>query len=498
MSSSISESADSDLLERFVSYSDEKALEEIIVRHGPMVKSVCRRRLNAVDAEDAFQATFVTLVKKGKWVRSGQSTAGWLYRVALRISIDMQRANSRRRTAPLHESLPDHRARRDALAKSIEEELDRLPANYRSAIVLFHIEGHSIGDAAEILGVTKDQVANWLRRGRGKLKQRLRQYQDTLTFSGLAVGSITVSDELTAQTTETLIQIAAGSTVQTNATLLAERTISNMFWNQLIKTSLLAVIAVGSVVALKPMIGSVNAQDDFYYDEEFLSADSSLGPWTATQGDVAIDESGLRLKVAPWPDTTNPGGMGTQGTLAFARSEELEDLEMISLRTRFKMETTPSPTGRENWVGYYSSAGSPFDRPRTIIAGGLDAVGRTLEIIELDPWRRLASTRLPNGLDLFGGDEIFMQADIGDEFNLYIWKPGEGMPSEPNLSANLCCDYIQDEVGIHLDFNQAEGSILISNITMSANSIPEPAGVSMASTAAILLFILKRRRIGFW
>src|SRR5262245_1090291 len=56
---------DGQLLEGFVSRRESAALEALVRRHGPMVWNVCRRILqNHHDAEDAFQATFLVLVRK--------------------------------------------------------------------------------------------------------------------------------------------------------------------------------------------------------------------------------------------------------------------------------------------------------------------------------------------------------------------------------------------------------------------------------------------------
>ena len=67
---------DADLLERFVSDGDEAAFEVLVWRHGPMVQSVCRRVLRQEqDAEDAIQATFLTLVRKARTIGKRQSVA---------------------------------------------------------------------------------------------------------------------------------------------------------------------------------------------------------------------------------------------------------------------------------------------------------------------------------------------------------------------------------------------------------------------------------------
>jgi hypothetical protein len=71
---------DGDLLKRHVQERDPAAFEALVRRHGPMVMGVCRRVLhNFHDAEDAFQATFLVLVRKASTIRSPGMVANWLY-----------------------------------------------------------------------------------------------------------------------------------------------------------------------------------------------------------------------------------------------------------------------------------------------------------------------------------------------------------------------------------------------------------------------------------
>jgi DNA-directed RNA polymerase specialized sigma24 family protein len=95
-------SSDGDLLERFIHQHDESAFEALVQRHGPMVLGVCRRILHdAHAAEDAFQATFLVLVRKAATISQRDSLGSWLYRVAYhlalraRSSADRCRARSR-------------------------------------------------------------------------------------------------------------------------------------------------------------------------------------------------------------------------------------------------------------------------------------------------------------------------------------------------------------------------------------------------------------------
>ena len=88
---------DGELLGRFVARRDGTAFAELLRRHGPMVLSTCRRLLrHEQDAEDAFQATFLTLVRKAGSIGKGEALGGWLYKVAYRIALAARAASARR------------------------------------------------------------------------------------------------------------------------------------------------------------------------------------------------------------------------------------------------------------------------------------------------------------------------------------------------------------------------------------------------------------------
>jgi DNA-directed RNA polymerase specialized sigma24 family protein len=74
-------SSDGQILERFVERHDEAAFEAILLRHGPMVRTVCRQLLDHHDVDDAFQAIFLVLVRKASSLRVEESLGPWLYRV---------------------------------------------------------------------------------------------------------------------------------------------------------------------------------------------------------------------------------------------------------------------------------------------------------------------------------------------------------------------------------------------------------------------------------
>ncbi len=74
---------------------DRVAFTELVARHGPLVWSVCHGLLGEVDAEDAFQATFLALFRAT--VRDESALASWLHGAALRVSLGLRREAGRRR-----------------------------------------------------------------------------------------------------------------------------------------------------------------------------------------------------------------------------------------------------------------------------------------------------------------------------------------------------------------------------------------------------------------
>ena len=87
-----------ELLERYLERRDEVAFEGLVARHGPMVMGVCRRMLaDQTDADDAFQATFLVLVRRAHQLGPGDAIGPWLYGVAARVAM-RARSEAARRT----------------------------------------------------------------------------------------------------------------------------------------------------------------------------------------------------------------------------------------------------------------------------------------------------------------------------------------------------------------------------------------------------------------
>src|SRR6516225_4613435 len=138
---------DGQLLENYLSRRDEAAVAALVRRHGPMVWGVCRRiARNHHDAEDAFQATFLVLVKKAASVRPRAMVGNWLYGVARQTALKARATAAKRRArARQVADMPEPAASEQDLGSdwlaALDQELSRLPAMYRVAIVLCDLEG---------------------------------------------------------------------------------------------------------------------------------------------------------------------------------------------------------------------------------------------------------------------------------------------------------------------------------------------------------------------
>src|SRR5262249_44169702 len=148
---------DDELLGRFVGRRDEAAFAELVRRHGPMVLGVCRRVLaEAAAAEDAFQATFLVLVRPAASVRGG-TLGHWPYgvacRPAARAQVEALKRKAREGVTPAREP-PDPLAEITAreLLAALDEELARLPRRYRAPVVLCYLQERTRDEAARELG----------------------------------------------------------------------------------------------------------------------------------------------------------------------------------------------------------------------------------------------------------------------------------------------------------------------------------------------------------
>jgi RNA polymerase sigma factor (sigma-70 family) len=185
---------DGQLLEGFLSRREPAGLQTLVERHASMVWSVCRRVLhNDHDAEDAFQATFLVLVRKAAAVRPREMVGNWLYGVAHQTALKARstlarRQQRERQVIDMPEPALPGRDLWDDLQPILDRELSRLPDKYRVAIVLCDLEGRTRKEAARQLGVPEGTLAARLARGRVMLAKRLAPHR--LAISGGALAAV--------------------------------------------------------------------------------------------------------------------------------------------------------------------------------------------------------------------------------------------------------------------------------------------------------------------
>jgi RNA polymerase sigma factor (sigma-70 family) len=250
------------LLEDFLARRDEAAFEALVRRHGPMVLGVCRRLLkNEADAEDAFQATFLVLVRKAPSVTPRDLVGNWLYGVAYRTALKARAAAARRRAKEREVAAMPRPGSPDELWLRLQALLDRevlgLPDKYRAPLVLCDLEGHSRKQAARQLGWAEGTVASRLARGRVLLAKQFARHGLKLSGGALAaalaqdVGSACVPNSLVVSTVRAATAVAA-ALVPARVAALVEGVVQAMSLPKLkIVTAVLLVAAFVAGGALK-------------------------------------------------------------------------------------------------------------------------------------------------------------------------------------------------------------------------------------------------------
>lgn len=185
--------SDAELLRRFMERHDRQAAETLIQRHGQLVMNVCRRILGrSANADDAFQATFLVLLRGGLRLREPRSLAAWLYGTAWRIAVRLRTKLARQQSmeAGMEPHAVENPFEQVAARHDLEvfdAELARLPERYRASLVLHYLEGRSQREIAQTLGATEAAVEGLLKRGRTELRARLARRGVVLTTTLAAV-----------------------------------------------------------------------------------------------------------------------------------------------------------------------------------------------------------------------------------------------------------------------------------------------------------------------
>jgi RNA polymerase sigma factor (sigma-70 family) len=266
----IGDLTDGQLLERFATHDREAAelaFAALVERHGPMVLRVCRSILpDRHDADDAFQTTFLVLVKKARslWVKD--SLGPWLHRVARRSATKVRhskarRSNHERRYARANPLSARDSSSPDDIAAVLHGEIDRLSDRHRIPIVICDLEGFTHEKAARQLGWPVGTVKSRLARAReilrGRLSRRGLGPQAGVLVAGkganeaLRAGEFVLPPALAESTIRAANAVAAGKAVETISApvaILIVEGLKTMFWNKL-RLASIALLFFGAAAA---------------------------------------------------------------------------------------------------------------------------------------------------------------------------------------------------------------------------------------------------------
>jgi HlyD family secretion protein len=265
----IGDMTDGQLLERFAAGGEaaELAFAALVERHGPIVLHTCRSILrDKHEAEDAFQATFLVLVRKARslWVRD--SLGPWLHQVACRAA-RFSRSALARRTMQARVTADMIAGRRDegtdatdGLAAALHEAIERLPDRYRVPVVLCDLEGCTHEQAARHMGCPVGTVKSRLARARQRLRDRLSRHD--LAFGTLLARGTpsSISSQLVASTVTAAGRwLSIQAFPQGTAASLALGVLGSMAALRFWKVALVMVAVCGTTTGVIALVGRVAA-----------------------------------------------------------------------------------------------------------------------------------------------------------------------------------------------------------------------------------------------
>jgi RNA polymerase sigma factor (sigma-70 family) len=279
-SGSLGSQTDRDLLECFQTEPGpvgQEAFRILVERHGPMVLGLCRSLVrDQHEAEDAFQATFLVLVRKAASIERRDSLGPWLHGVAAKVA---RRARNRmidrrKREVPVAPDIPSRDCRApDRLSSEgiVHEEIARLPDSFRKPLVLCCLQGLSYDLAALQLGVNHATLRGRLERARKRLHSRLeRRGLPALVGAGSSASLFATPPPLPCSLVEATVQfsvqwsrltglLGGGTVVPPSIAALAQGVVQSMFLQtiRVSATALLAIGAIGTVVVAQQGKGRV-------------------------------------------------------------------------------------------------------------------------------------------------------------------------------------------------------------------------------------------------
>lgn len=401
---------DAQLLESYISHREPAALEVLVRRHAGMVWGVCRRVLrNHHDAEDAFQATFLVLVRRAAAVTPREKVGNWLYGVAhqtamkaksTRAKLRMREAQQTTTPEPAEMGL----ARSSDLNDLLDQELALLPERFRAVIVLCDLEGRTRREAAQAFGCPEGTVASRLAKARTLLAEALARHGLALSGCVLAsalarTASAAAPASVVASTIKAVTLVAAGQAVTASASAsvvaLTEGVLKAMLVTKL--NSALTVLVVLGMVAF----GGVVLTHDGRAGAQAVAAE----PNQEADGETARREAERNVQAA--------------SVNVLRARKELARAEAVLARAKERLRKVIGEKEAKDET-------SKLERNQMILKKETDTqkLQGTWVVIEI---RADGETRpVPEGFDA----RLIIK---GDEFHLMYWAPATPQSNERNV-----------------------------------------------------------------
>jgi RNA polymerase sigma factor (sigma-70 family) len=367
------DATDGELLHRFLHEHDDGAFTALVQRHGPAVLGVCRRVLrDPNDAEDAFQATFLVLIKKAGSIARTALLASWLYGVAYRTALAARTQAARRRAkerqvVPMPPAEPTPEVVWTDLRPVLDQEVNRLPEKYRAAFVLCHLEGRTNEEAAGVLGCPRGTILSRLAWARERLRYRLSRRGVALS-AGLLTSLLSSSEvspavtpALLVRTANAALSVAAGQAIPAGAVseqvaTLIEGVVRAM-WVKKLKAlaSVLLVMALLGGACLFTYHG-LRADDKNEVKKGKSDREKLQGTWVLTSADHGGQKAGpeeikdCTLTIKGDKCTLTMQGQTQEGTISLGPSKKPRQIDL----------TVDEGGGAQTHLGIYVLEGDTF------------------------------------------------------------------------------------------------------------------------------------------
>ncbi len=511
--------SDAALIARFAEVRDERAFAELVARHGGLVLAVCRRRVGHVeDAEDAFQAVFLTLAARARALRRVRSLAGWLHNVSVRVSYRVRRGNRRWEARRIERGrspgVPANEAVNE-LSAVLDEELTALASRYREVLVLCDLEGHTRQEAARRLGLSAGTVASRLSRGREALRRRLVKRGVTVGAGGLAAtlargGSAAprVTAELgseTVQRAQRFLAARGGGELVTadKITTMAQGVLHTMFLSKISTTVCIAALDGALVLGATPasrLVGlSSPAQGAQYFEETFDDGDATDGnpvKWVVPSYLSSLSNNIMRVEngsliVTPPNRSPNFIGYDRNWTEGDAVTDGIQ-LQDFSLRTQVR-GLSPATGVSPYWIGISTrdTLTKDFTTGSSIWASigsnGVLAVGYLSKPLLNSAASQFEFGRTNTGLD-FVDEEINLQIDVaGNRAAVSAWRVGDEPPLSPQLRGTIPASLSTSGPITLWSFAQVSDWNKPVAFRYVSTSVPEPSTAVLGSLGLLAL-----------